>query len=88
DIDTGLHMRASALERWQQWQEVARREQQQLDLERKRFAAGRSEMREILMREEKSVNSRLMALEQQVAFAKAQVILESAQGILLKRWHS
>lgn len=88
DIDTGMHMRASAAERWIHWQDVARREQQQLELERKRFVAGRSEMREILMREERSVNSRLMALEQQVAFAKAQVVVESAQGTLLKRWNS
>lgn len=86
DIDTSLNMRASAAERWIHWQDVARRELQQLELERKRFSAGRSEMREILLREEKVVNSRLMVLEQQVAFAKAQVILESAQGILLKRW--
>ena len=86
DIDTSLAMRASAAERWVQWQDVARRELQQLEVERKRFAAGRSEMREILMREEKTVNSSLMVIEQQVAFAKAQVVLESAQGILLKRW--
>ncbi len=88
DIDTSLTLRASAAERWKHWSDVARREQQQLEIERKRFSAGRSEMREILMREEKTVNSRLMALEQQVAFAKAQVILESAQGVLLQRWPS
>ena len=61
-------------------------EQQQLDIERKRFAAGRAEMREILAREERTINSRLMVYEQQAAFAKAQVILESSQGILLRRW--
>jgi len=88
DIDTSVHMRDSALERWAHWQEVAKREQQQLDIERKKFNAGRSEMREILMREEKTVNSRLMVIEQQLAHAKAQVILESAQGILLQRWPS
>ncbi|WP_161499695.1 TolC family protein [Limnohabitans sp. TS-CS-82] len=88
DIDTSLNMLASASERWEFWQDVARREQQQLDVEYKRFAAGRSEMREIMMREEKTVNSRLMVIEQQVAFAKAQIILESAQGVLLERWPS
>jgi outer membrane protein TolC len=88
DIDTGLHMRASAAERWAHWQDVARREQQQLELERKRFSAGRSETREILIREERTVNSRLMVLEQQVAYAKAQVVVESAQGIFLQRWTS
>jgi outer membrane protein TolC len=88
DIDTSLSMRASALERWTHWQSVAQREQQQLELERSRFAAGRSGMREILMREERAVNARLMQQEQQLAFAKAQVILESTQGTLLQRWPS
>lgn len=88
DIDTGVHMRNSALERWIHWQEVAVREQLQRDVERKKFNAGRSEIREILMREEKTINSRLMVIEQQLAHARAQVILESAQGILLQRWPS
>jgi len=57
-------------------------------VERKKFNAGRSEIREILMREEKTINSRLMVIEQQLAHARAQVILESAQGILLQRWPS
>ena len=88
DIDTSLNMRYSAAERWAHWQDVVRREQQQLEIERKRFSAGRSEMREIMMREEKTINSRLMVIEQQVVFAKALVVLESAQGILLRRWNS
>lgn len=88
DIDTSLQMLASAAERWSHWQDVARREQQQLEVERKRFAAGRSEVREILVREERTINSRLMVLEQQAAHARAQVILESAQGVLLRRWSS
>jgi outer membrane protein len=88
DIDTSLNLLASAVERWIHWRDVARREQQQLDMERKRYTAGRSEMREILMREERTINSRLMLLEQQTAYAKAQIILESAQGILLRRWPS
>ena len=88
DIDTSLSMLGSASERWSHWQDVARREQQQLEVERNRFAAGRSEVREILIREERTVNSRLMALEQQAAYAKAQIVLESSQGILLRRWSS
>lgn len=88
DIDTSLNMLGSAAERWSNWQDVARREQQQLEIERNRFAAGRSEVREILMREERTINSRLMALEQQAAYAKAQIVLESSQGILLRRWSS
>ena len=88
DIDTSLNMLGSAAERWSHWQDVVGREQQQLEVERNRFAAGRSEVREILIREERTVNSRLMALEQQAAYAKAQVVLESSQGILLRRWSS
>lgn len=88
DIDTSLNMTASAVERWKYWQGVSQREQQQLVLERQRFAAGRSEMRDILMREERAINARLMLLEQQLSFAKAQIILESAQGTLLQRWPS
>ncbi len=88
DIDTSLNMLVSAAERWSNWQDVARREQQQLEVERNRFAAGRSEVREILIREERTINSRLMALEQQAAYAKAQIVLESSQGILLRRWSS
>ena len=88
DIDTSLNMLGSAAERWSNWQDVARREQQQLEVERNRFAAGRSEVREILVREERTINSRLMALEQQAAYAKAQIVLESSQGILLRRWAS
>jgi len=88
DIDTSLNMLGSAAERWSHWQDVARREQQQLEVERNRFAAGRSEVREILMREERTINSRLMALEQQAAYAKAQIVLESSQGTLLRRWSS
>lgn len=88
DIDNSLSLLASAAERWTHWRDVARREQQQLEVERRRFVAGRSEMREILIREERTINSRLMVLEQQMAYAKARVVLESAQGILLRRWPS
>ena len=86
DIDSSLSLLASAAERWMHWRDVARREQQQLEVERGRFASGRGEMREILVREERSINSGLLALEQQMAYAKAQVVLESALGVLLKRW--
>jgi outer membrane protein TolC len=86
DIDTSVNLVASAAERWTHWNDVARREQLQLEVERARFASGRSPMREILLREERTINSRLMVLEQQTAYAKAQVILESAQGVLMRRW--
>jgi outer membrane protein TolC len=86
DIDTGIVMVSSARERWTLWREVAEREQRQLELERTRFAAGRSDVREILLREERAINARLAVVEQQVAWSKADVLLEAAQGQLLDRW--
>jgi len=86
DIDTGIGMLDSATERWLLWREVAAREQRQLALERTRLSAGRSDMREILLREERAINSRLAVIEQHVAWCKAEVLLEAAQGVLLDRW--
>jgi outer membrane protein TolC len=86
DIDTGIGMLSSATERWTLWREVAEREQRQLELERTRLTAGRSDMREILLREERAINARLAVVEQQVAWSKADVLLEAAQGQLLDRW--
>ena len=50
------------------------------------LTAGRSDMREILLREERAINARLAVVEQQVAWSKADVLLEAAQGQLLDRW--
>jgi outer membrane protein TolC len=86
DIDTGIAMLGSAAERVSLWREVAAREQRQLELERTRFVAGRSDMREILLREERAINARLAVIEQRVAWAKADVLLAAAQGILLDRF--
>jgi outer membrane protein TolC len=86
DLHTSINMMTSAARRSIQWQEVAQREQQQVEFERQRFAAGRSAMREILMREERAVNARLALLEQQASYARARVVFESAQGVLLQRW--
>jgi outer membrane protein TolC len=86
DIDTGIGMLSSATERWTLWREVAEREQRQLELERTRLSAGRSDMREILLREERAINARLAVVEQQVAWSKADILLEAAQGQLLDRW--
>lgn len=86
DLHTSMNMMSSAARRWAQWQDVAQREQQQVEFERQRFAAGRSASREILMREERAVNARLSLIEQQAAYARARVVFESAQGVLLQRW--
>ncbi|MEN9763806.1 MAG: hypothetical protein RI906_3632 [Pseudomonadota bacterium] len=86
DLHTSVNMMSSAVRRWVQWQEVAKREQQQVEFERQRFAAGRVATREILMREERAVNARLTLIEQQATYARARVVFESAQGTLLQRW--
>ena len=86
DIDTGIATVQSTAERWRLLRDVAQREQSQLEQERKRQAAGRSDMREILMREERAINARLAVAEQQVAWMKAQVLLDAAQGVLLERY--
>lgn len=85
DIDTSLALRASVAERWELWREISEREQKQLELERRKFAAGRSDVREVLQREERVVNAKLSTVEQQAAYAKAQTLLDAAQGTLLER---
>ncbi len=86
DIDTSLALRASVAERWELWRQVALREQRQLDLERRKFTAGRSDVREVLIREERLINAQLSTLEQQAAYAKAETMLDAAQGTLLERF--
>ncbi len=86
EIDSGLDMLTRAAERVALWSDVAGREQRQLELERTRFAAGRSDMREILLREERAANARLAVVEQRVALNKAAVLLDAAQGSLLDRF--
>lgn len=86
DIDTAISMLSSAAERWRLLSEVARREQALLEIERRRMVAGRSDLREILLREERAISARVAVAEQQVAWAKAQVLLDAAQGTLLERF--
>lgn len=85
DIDTSLAMRSSMLERWKLWQQVAEREVQQLAAERLKFTAGRSDTRELLLRQERVTNARLSVLEQQVGYARAHTLLQAAQGVLMER---
>lgn len=86
DIDTSLAMLQSSAENWQLWKDVHEREKKQLEAERRKFTGGRSDTREVLLREERVINSMLSVREQQLAHARAQVMLESAQGTLLDRF--
>ena len=85
DVETSVGLLQSSVERWKLGGEMVQREQQQLALERQRLAAGRSDFREVLMREERVLNARFALTEQQAACAKAEVLLQAAQGILLER---
>ena len=86
DIDTSIALLTSMSERWQLWREVADREVEQLQAERAKFAAGRSDTRELLLRQERVINARLSVHEQQAGFARAQTLLQAAQGILMERF--
>lgn len=86
DIHTSLALRASVIERWQLWQDVAQREAQQLAAERSRFVAGRSDTRELLLRQERVINARLSVQEQQAGYARAETLLQAAQGTLMERF--
>ncbi len=86
DIDTSVGLLLSSSDRWAYFSEVAQREQKQLELERKRFQAGRSDMREVLMREERAINARLTLIEQQLSYSKAEALLQVAQGVLLDKF--
>lgn len=86
DIETSLGLRESAAERHKLLHEVAVREQRHLELERRRLEMGRSDMREILVREERAINARLAASEQRLVVVKSDVMLQAAQGVLLNRF--
>ena len=86
DIHTSIRSMEGAAERWALWTELAQRETRQLQVERNRFNAGRSDMREILQREERVINAQLGVVEQQVAWARADALVEAARGTLLDRF--
>lgn len=86
DVETSVGLWQSSVARWQLAGEMVQREQQQLALELKRLDAGRSDFREILTREERVINARFAVIEQQAACAKADALLQAAQGILMERF--
>lgn len=86
DIETTQSLRDSAVERLSFLHEVAQREQKLLELERRRLSAGRSDMREILLREERALNAQLGVVEQRVALVKAETLLQAAQGVLVQQF--
>jgi len=86
DVDTSLKLRQSALERWGWWQASAAREARHVTVEREKFRAGRSDIREVLLREERLINAQLAAIEQQASVVKAEALLQASQGVLLEQY--
>ncbi len=86
DIDSSLALLRASAENWQLWRDVHDREKKQLEAERRKFSAGRSDTREVLLREERTINSLLNLREQQLTHARAIVLLQSAQGTLMDRF--
>ena len=86
DVETSVGLWQSSVLRWRLAGEMVQREQQQLALELKRLAAGRSDFREVLTREERVINARFAVTEQQAACARADALLQAAQGILMERF--
>ncbi len=83
DVDNSLAALDSSYQRWQMYGQVLATEERQLTTERRLLQAGRSDMRNVLAREEAMIRTRTALLEQSVAFAKAKMSLAVAQGTLL-----
>ena len=86
DIDTSLGLRDSAIKRWNLWQQVHETEKKQLELEKAKFSAGRSDVREVLLRVERVVNAWVTVQEQHLLYAKADTLLEAAQSTLMEKY--
>lgn len=86
DVATGVTLMSGAAQRWELWSEIARREERHVQLERQRLESGRSDVRELLFREERAINARMAVVEQQVAWSKAEALIEATQGLLLDRF--
>ena len=86
DIDSSHAVIRSSTERHRLFAEIADREARLVQALRQRLLAGRSEMRELLISEERVINSRTAMQEQAVAHAKGLTLLALAQGTLLERF--
>lgn len=82
DIDTSISAIESSHERWRVLERTVEIEEVQLDSERERMTAGRSNVRTLLARKERLMNARQAALDQKAVLAKALVSLDVAQGTL------
>jgi outer membrane protein TolC len=86
DIDSSHAVIRSSIERHRLFAEIADREARLVQALRQKLLAGRGDMRELLISEERVINSRTAMQEQAVANAKGQALLALAQGTLLERF--
>ena len=86
DIDSSHAVIRSSTERHRLFAEIADRESQLARALRQKLAAGRVDMRELLISEERVINSRTAMQEQAVAHAKGLALLGLATGTLLERY--
>lgn len=86
DIDSSHAVIRSSIERHRLFAEIADRESRLAQALRQKLLAGRLEMRELLISEERLINSRTAMQEQAVAHAKGLTLLSLAQGTLLARF--
>lgn len=84
DIDNSHAVIRSSLDRHQLFAEIAEREARLAQALRQKLLAGRGDMRELLISEEKVINSRTAMQEQAVAHAKGLALLSLARGTLLE----
>jgi outer membrane protein TolC len=84
DIDSSHAVIRSSIERHRLFAEIADRESRFAQALRQKLLAGRGDMRELLMSEERVINSRTAMQEQAVANAKGLALLALARGALLE----
>jgi outer membrane protein TolC len=83
DVSSAAAMVQGAATRWELWRSALKRERDNLALERQRFASGRSDVRALLLAQERVINVELQVIEQRVAYARARALLSISQGKLL-----
>ncbi len=84
DIDSSHAVIRSSIERHRLFAEIADRESRFAQALRQKLLAGRGDMRELLISEERVINSRTAMQEQAVANAKGLALLALARGALLE----
>ena len=86
DIANGHAIIRSSIERYRLFAEIADRESRMAEALRQKIKAGRAEIRELLISEERVINAQMAMQEQAVINAKGLALLALAQGRVLERF--